>query len=76
MKHQMATARWDGLFAFMVALTALAGFRAWTSGRGWTVFWLAAAAATLTKGPLGLLLAAFGFLAIPWERRSSIATCR
>ncbi len=68
--HQMATARWDGLFAFMVVLTALAGFRAWTSGRGWTVFWLAAAAATLTKGPLGLLLAAFGFFAIPWERRS------
>ena len=68
--HQMATARWDGLFAFTVTWTAIAGFRAWTRGRGWTQFWLAAAVATLTKGPLGILLAAFGFLAIPWEHRS------
>ncbi len=66
--HQMGTARWDGLFAFTVALTAIAGFRASTSGRGWTGFWLAAAAATLTKGPLGVLLAGFGFLAALWER--------
>ena len=68
--HQMATARWDGLFAFAVTLTAIAGLRAVTRGRGWTGFWLAAAFATLTKGPLGVLLAGFGFLAIPWERRS------
>lgn len=67
-KH-VVLARNDALFAFTVALAALAGFRAWNRGRGWTWFWLAAAAATLTKGPLGLLLAAGGFLAVPWERR-------
>ena len=68
--QQMGTARWDGLFAFTVTLTALAAFRAWMTGRGWTLFWLAATAATLTKGPLGVLLAAMGLLAVPWERRS------
>ncbi|HEY2385501.1 MAG TPA: glycosyltransferase family 39 protein [Candidatus Binatia bacterium] len=68
--QQIATARWDGLFALTVALVALAGFRAWNSGHGWTAFWLAAAASTLTKGPLGILLGAFGLLAVPWERRS------
>lgn len=68
--HQMGTARWDGLFALTVTLTALAGFRAWSAGQGWTAFWVAAAAAMLTKGPLGLLLAGFGFGAVAWERRS------
>jgi Dolichyl-phosphate-mannose-protein mannosyltransferase len=68
--QQMATARWDGLFALTVVLTALAAFRAWTSGGGWIVFWLAAAASTLTKGPLGLVLGALGLGAVSWERRS------
>lgn len=36
----------------------------------WTAFWLLAAAATLAKGPLGPLLAAAGFLAVYWERKS------
>lgn len=71
--QQMATARWDGLFALTVALIALAAFRAWTSERGWTLFWLAAAISTLTKGPLGLVLGAFGLLAVPWERRTGQA---
>ena len=68
--QQAATARWDGLFAFTVALVALAAFRAWTSEGSWTVFWLAAAISTLTKGPLGLVLGALGLLAVPWERLS------
>ncbi len=68
--QEMGTARWDGLFAFTVVLTAFAAFRAWISGRGWTAFWVAAAVATLTKGPLGLLLGAFGLCAVSWERRS------
>jgi 4-amino-4-deoxy-L-arabinose transferase-like glycosyltransferase len=68
--RQMATARFDGLFALTVMLTALAAFHAWMRGGGWTWFWLAAAVATLTKGPLGLLLATFGLLAVVWERRS------
>jgi 4-amino-4-deoxy-L-arabinose transferase-like glycosyltransferase len=68
--QQIATARWDGLFALTVALVALAGFRAWNIGGGWTLFWLAAAVSTLTKGPLGLLLGGLGLLAVVWERRS------
>ncbi len=67
---QMVMARYDALFALTVVLTALAAFRAWTMGRGWTWFWLAAAAATMTKGPLGLVLGAAGLLAAVWERRT------
>ncbi len=68
--QQMATARWDGLFALTVTFIALAAFHAWTSGRGWTLFWLAAAISTLTKGPLGLVLGGFGLVAVLWERRA------
>jgi len=68
--QQIATARWDGLFALTVVLVALAAFRSWNTGRGWTLFWLAAAVSTLTKGPLGILLGGLGLLAVPWERRS------
>lgn len=64
------TARYDGLFALPVALTAFAAYRAWTTGRGWTWFWLAAAFATMVKGPLGLLLGAGGLTAAIWEWRS------
>ncbi len=67
---QMATARWDGLFALTVVVAALLAFNAWMHGRGWTFFWLAAAAATLTKGPLGVGLAALGLGAVLWERRT------
>jgi 4-amino-4-deoxy-L-arabinose transferase-like glycosyltransferase len=70
---QMATARWDGLFALTVTIAALAAFRAWMRGEGWTSFWLAAAIATLTKGPLGVLLAGLGLAAVVWER---LAGCR
>jgi 4-amino-4-deoxy-L-arabinose transferase-like glycosyltransferase len=65
---QMGTARWDGLFALTVTVAALAAFRAWSLGSGWTLFWLAAALATLTKGPLGVVLAGFGLVADGWER--------
>jgi hypothetical protein len=67
---QIATARWDGLFALTVMLGSLAAFHAWVAGLSWVWFWLAAAAATLTKGPLGVLLAGLGLCAVPWERRS------
>jgi len=68
-KH-IALARTDALFAATIALTALLGWRAWRHGRGWVWFWIAAALATLTKGPLGVLLGAMGLLAMIWERRS------
>jgi 4-amino-4-deoxy-L-arabinose transferase-like glycosyltransferase len=63
-------ARTDPVFTATVFLAVLAAFHAWESGRGWIWFWLAAAAATLTKGPLGVVLAAGGLLAVIWERRS------
>jgi 4-amino-4-deoxy-L-arabinose transferase-like glycosyltransferase len=72
--QQMATARWDGVFALTVTVAALLAFRAWMTGGGWTWFWLAAAASTLTKGPLGLLLAVLGLAAIVWERRTDHPT--
>ena len=71
---QVALVRTDALFALMVALTALAAWQAWTTGRGWTWFWLAAAGATLTKGPLGLLLGAAGLGAVFWEKRTGHPT--
>lgn len=69
-KH-MVLARNDALFACTVTLGALAAWGAWHRGQGWTGFWLAAAAATLTKGPLGVLLAAGGLLATVWERKAA-----
>jgi 4-amino-4-deoxy-L-arabinose transferase-like glycosyltransferase len=67
---QVALVRTDPLFTFTVALTAFAAWTAWERGRGWTWFWLAAAVATLTKGPAGVALGAAGLGAVVWERRS------
>lgn len=66
---EVGLARTDGVFAFLVTASALLAFRAWTRGSGWTSFWLLAALATLTKGPLGVVLAAGGLLACVWERK-------
>lgn len=62
--------RTDAVFAFMVGAAAFTAHHAWTTGRGWTAFWVLAALATLTKGPLGVVLAAGGLLAAAWERQS------
>lgn len=67
---QLGTARYDGVLALFVILAALAAYRAWVSGSGWTWFWLAAAVGTLAKGPLEVLLGAAGLLAAFWERRN------
>lgn len=64
---QAALVRTDALFGGTVALCALL---AWTSSRGrtpWVGFWAMAAVSTLTKGPIGVLIACFGLLARPWE---------
>ncbi len=71
-KHS-ALARTDALFTCIVLLSALLAHRAWTRGTGWTWFWLAAAASTLTKGPLGVLIGLFGLLAALWEKRRGAA---
>lgn len=64
----VALARTDAVFTFGVALTAVLAFRAWNDQRSWIRAWLAAALATLTKGPLGLVLGFAGLAAWPWER--------
>ena len=70
MSRHISLVRTDAMFALAIALAAFAAHRAWERGGNWTPFWLAAAAATLIKGPLGLLIAASGLLAFFWERRS------
>lgn len=74
-KH-IALVRSDPVFALAITVGAFAAFRAWETGRGWTLFWFAGAVATLTKGPLGLILAAAGLLAFFWERRTDPAVPR
>jgi 4-amino-4-deoxy-L-arabinose transferase-like glycosyltransferase len=59
--------RTDGLFTATVAITAYAWWRHWERGGGWWWPWLAAVLATLTKGPLGLVLGSLGLLAIVWQ---------
>lgn len=66
---QIALVRTDGVFALAVAVGAWLAFRAWETGGSWTPFWLAGAAATLTKGPLGLVFSAIGLMAIAREPR-------
>ncbi len=70
-KH-LCCARSDALFALTIAAAAFAAWHAWNqpaSARSWMWFWLAAAAASMTKGPLGVVLASGGLLAAGWERR-------
>ncbi len=69
----IALVRTDGFFALAVALTAYAAFVAWERKRArwWVAAWLLAATATLTKGPLAVVLVGFGLVAVLWERRSA-----
>jgi 4-amino-4-deoxy-L-arabinose transferase-like glycosyltransferase len=68
MRH-LPVVRTDPIFSLTVALAAGAAFRAWRRGTSWHPFWILATLATLTKGPLGLLLALGGLVAILWMRR-------
>jgi len=61
-------AKTDSLYAFTVSMSAFLCFSAWITGKGWTWFWLASAASTLTKTPFGVILAVSGLLAYVWER--------
>lgn len=65
----IALNRTDGFFLFTVGVTGYCAWHAWETGRGWTWFWLAASAATLVKGPLGLIIGGAGLLAERWERQ-------
>ena len=66
----VATARYDGLFALPVTLSALAAFGSWNTGRGWFWFWVAVTVGTLVKGPLALVLGSAGLVAALWEKRA------
>ncbi len=66
---QLCLARTDPLFTLLVALAGIFAYRAWVLQKGWTWFWLASAAITLTKGPLGIIIAAGGLLAFFCERK-------
>ena len=78
MSKHISLVRSDALFTLLVTIAAFAALRAWErrDGRwhGWTLFWIACALATLTKGPLALVLAAAGLLAVLWERRVDPST--
>jgi hypothetical protein len=65
---QVLLVRTDAVFSLTVTLAALAAWRAFSKQTSWVWFWLASAAATLTKGPLGVLLGAAGLLSAKWER--------
>lgn len=59
----VALARTDTLFVALTWALAIVAVEAATARRIWLCFWPLAAAVTLTKGPLGVLLAAGGLLA-------------
>ena len=70
---EVVLVRTDPIFAALCFLSVCAAWRAIRRGRGWWLFWLCAALATLTKGPLGPLLAGCALLSrvrLPKERRS------
>lgn len=76
MQH-LAFARTDALFTFLITLSCVFALKAWADRSGskwWLGFWFMSALATLTKGPLGLLIAALGLAAIFWEGRSAAPT--
>jgi len=64
MIKQVTLARTDALYAGLTTLAAVLAFRAWTTRKGWWEFWLVAGLATLTKGPLAIVLALAGLLFI------------
>lgn len=66
---QIALARTDAVFALMTFALAVMLYRAWRGEGSWLWFWLFAALSTLTKGPLGLLLAVLGLVGVRRERK-------
>jgi len=71
--RQLALIRTDALFSCLVFAALVLAFEAWRRGqaRCWLYFWVICTLAALTKGPLGILLAAGGLLAVLWEWRNN-----
>ena len=65
--RQVLLLRTDALFQACVFAGLLFGFEAVERRRSWVPFWLAGAATTMTKGPLGIVLAAPWFVLIGRE---------
>ncbi|MDP8246370.1 MAG: glycosyltransferase family 39 protein [Candidatus Hinthialibacter antarcticus] len=72
--------RTDTLFCFTTFFTAIFLYQSVYRQWNWLPFWLMAAASTLTKGPLGVFIAAGGLIALfackppqGWNRRGLIA---
>lgn len=65
---QILLNRSDPVFAAVVFAGALAAFTALKQGKSWVPFWLLMTCATLTKGPLALILAGGGLLVVFWEK--------
>jgi 4-amino-4-deoxy-L-arabinose transferase-like glycosyltransferase len=59
----LPVARPDTLFTLCVAVAAGYAFEAWRGDRSWWPFWIWVTLAGLSKGPLGLVLAASGLTA-------------
>lgn len=66
---QMALARTDPFLMFFATAGSLLAYLAATGQQSWVWFWLIAAAGTLTKGPVGVVLAVGGLLANLWCRQ-------
>lgn len=64
--EQIMLNRSDPMFGALVFGGSLAAFRALFHGKSWVPFWLLMTAATLTKGPLALLLGGGGVLVVFW----------
>lgn len=67
-------ARTDSLYMLLVAGAGIAAFAAWMrpGSWNWLWFWLLASAATLTKGPQGLIPALVALaVCVWWERRET-----
>lgn len=67
---QVQLARTDPLFSFLTVAGLFVLFAVIRGRASWVLFWFIAALITLTKGPLGVILALGGLFALLWERKS------
>ncbi len=66
---QMNLARTDPLFALLVFGSAIVAFESFFHRKGWLYYWILCALATLTKGPIGIILSALGLIGLIGSKR-------